>query len=70
MEILIKQDVVLEMNRLGMIVDISHVSKQTMLDVLATSKAPVMFSHSSAAQVTPYTRNVEDDVLVALVSRV
>lgn len=65
----LKQDVVLEMNRLGMIVDISHVSKQTMIDVLATSKAPVMFSHSSAAKITPYSQNVDDDILVSLVRR-
>lgn len=53
-----------EMNRLGLIVDLSHVSHKTMLDALQTTKAPVMFSHSSAFSVTPNSRNVRDDVLL------
>lgn len=53
-----------EMNRLGLIVDLSHVSHKTMLDALETTKAPVMFSHSSAFSVTPNVRNVPDDVLL------
>jgi len=58
--------VVGEMNRIGMIVDISHVAPGTMKAVLAISKAPVMFSHSSARAIVDHPRNVPDDVLKLL----
>ena len=57
------EEVVREMNRLGMLVDIAHVSHETMKDVLRVSRAPIIASHSSAFAVAPHARNVPDEIL-------
>lgn len=60
------REVVLEMNRLGMMVDVSHVSDKTFYDVIETSKAPVIASHSSARALCGAKRNMTDDMLRTL----
>ncbi|MCL4524391.1 MAG: dipeptidase, partial [Acidobacteria bacterium] len=60
------KDVVRELNRLGVIVDISHVSDKTFYDVLAMTKAPVFASHSSCRAICNHPRNMSDDMLRAL----
>jgi membrane dipeptidase len=57
------KDVVREMNRLGMLVDVSHVSDETMSDALDVSKAPIIASHSSARALSNVPRNIPDDLL-------
>lgn len=58
--------VVLEMNRLGMLVDVSHVSDKTFWDTIETSKAPIIASHSSARALASHPRNMSDDMLKAM----
>ncbi len=60
------KQVVLEMNRLGMLVDVSHVSDKTFYDAIETSRAPIIASHSSARALANHPRNMTDDMLRAL----
>lgn len=57
------RDVVREMNRIGMMIDLSHVSAAVMKEVLAVSRAPIIFSHSNARAITDHPRNVPDEIL-------
>jgi membrane dipeptidase len=63
------KDIILEMNRLGMIVDISHVADKTFWDALEVSKAPIFASHSSCRALTNHARNMTDDMIVALAKK-
>ena len=63
------KQVIAEMNRLGMIVDISHVSDKTFWDALETSKAPIFASHSSSRAITNVPRNMTDEMIVALAKK-
>lgn len=63
------RQVVADMNRLGMIIDVSHISDKAFYDVLALSKAPVMASHSSARAVCNHPRNMSDDMIRALAAK-
>lgn len=60
------EQVIAEMNRLGIMVDVSHVSKQTMLDAVRLSRAPIIASHSSARTLCDVPRNLDDEQLLAL----
>jgi membrane dipeptidase len=63
------KDVVREMNRLGMMVDISHVADKTFYDVIETSTAPVIASHSSCRAISSHTRNMTDEMIKLLASK-
>jgi membrane dipeptidase len=63
------KDIIGEMNRLGMMVDISHVADKTFWDALETSKAPIFASHSSCRALTNHARNMTDDMIVALAKK-
>jgi membrane dipeptidase len=58
--------VIAEMNAIGMVIDVSHVSDKTFFDVIETSKDPIIFSHSGCRAINPHRRNVSDDMLRAL----
>ena len=60
------EEVVAEMNRVGMMVDVSHISKQAMLDAVVASRAPVVGSHSSMRAINDHPRNMDDEQLLAL----
>lgn len=57
------KELVLEMNRLGMMIDVTHASKKTVLDVLQISKAPIVYSHSASMARHRFSSNVPDDIL-------
>ena len=63
------RQVIAELNRLGMLVDVSHTSSETLIDVLAASEAPVIASHSSARALADHPRNLSDEELRAIAAR-
>src|SRR5207253_10114266 len=63
------KEIVGEMNRLGMIVDISHVADKTFWDALEVSKAPIFASHSSCRAISPAPRNMTDEMITALAKK-
>jgi len=63
------KDVVKEMNRLGILIDVSHISDKSFYDVLALSKAPVIASHSNARALCDFPRNMTDDMIKALAAK-
>jgi membrane dipeptidase len=63
------KDLVREMNRLGMMVDVSHVSDKAVLDAVETSRAPVIASHSSVKAITPIPRNMPDEIIRAIAGK-
>jgi membrane dipeptidase len=63
------RDLVHEMNRLGMIVDVSHISDKAVLDAVAESKSPVIASHSSVKAIAPIVRNMPDEVIKAIAKK-
>jgi len=63
------EQVVSEMNRLGMIIDVSHISDESFYDVLKVSKAPIIASHSSARAIAHHNRNLSDDMIKALAAK-
>ncbi len=63
------REIIAEMNRLGMMIDISHVSDQTFWDALNASRAPVFASHSSCRAISPVPRNMTDEMIVAMAKR-
>ena len=63
------RELVREMNRMGMMVDVSHISDKAVLDAVNESKAPVLASHSSAKKITPIVRNMPDEVIRAIANK-
>jgi membrane dipeptidase len=63
------RELVREMNRIGMIVDVSHISDKAVLDAVEESKAPVLASHSSVKAIAPIVRNMPDDVIRAIAKK-
>ena len=63
------RELVREMNRIGMIVDVSHISDKAVLDAVEKSRAPVIASHSSVKAIAPIVRNMPDNVIKAIAKR-